>query len=267
MKKGLFLEKYGPWAVIAGASTGLGEAYAYSLAKRGLNLILVARRQEPLKNLSDKLEKKYHIQARTISFDLSNIDNVRLMSIKTADLDIGLVVYNAALSLIGNFMDHPLEEHLKEIDINCKGPLSLIQIFGDRLLKRNKGGIILMSSLSSSQGSPMISNYAATKAWNLILAEGLWYEWKPLGVDIMACAAGATDTPNYRESGAGNKMKGMDPSVVSEKALKDLGKNPVSIPGFGNIMADFLMRHILPRKQAINIMGRTLNKIYGDKVK
>jgi hypothetical protein len=181
----------------------------------------------------------------------------------TSDLDIGLIVYNAALSLIGPLMSYRIEQHLKEIDINCKGPLALASLFIDRFVKRGCGGIILMSSLSSSCGSSLVANYAATKAWNLILAEGLWYELKPLGIDVLACAAGATDTPNYRQSLPAGSMKAMAPAKVVKIALRDLGKKPVSIPGIGNILSDILIRRLFPRKTAIRIMGKTLFQMYG----
>lgn len=253
--------------MIAGASSGIGEAYAEALAGLGLHLVLVARRESLLKELARKLEGKYHIQVRTLPFDLGETARLTEIMRLAADLDIGLLVYNAALSLIGPFLDHPVEQHLKEIDINCKGPLALSYMFGERLKKRGGGGIILMSSLSSSQGSPLVSNYAATKAWNLILAEGLWYEWKPRGVDILACAAGATDTPNYRESSPGGKISAMNPAWVAKAALRDLGKKPVSIPGIENVLADFFMRRLLPRKLVIRIMGKTLFTMYGQKNK
>ena len=218
-----------------------------------------------MKEVARKLEDLYHISIRTINFDLSETMRISEINKMTAGLDIGLVVYNAALSLIGPFLDNPLEQHHKEIDINCKGPLTLSYLFGERFIKRGCGGIILMSSLSSSQGSPLIVNYAATKAWNLILAEGLWYEFKPFGIDVLACAAGATDTPNYRQSLQGRKIRAMDPGFVANTALRDIGKKPVSIPGMGNILADFIIRRLIPRRSTIGIMGKTLFNMYGFK--
>ncbi len=250
-------------SLIAGASEGLGGAYARSLAGRGLNLILIARRRDVLQALAENLKSSFSVEVRTLCLDLSEEESPVIIDRKTAGLDIGLLVYNAALSLIGPFFDHSIDRHLKEIDVNCRGPLTLAYSFGGRFIRRGGGGIILMSSLSSSQGSPYIANYAATKAWNLILAEGLWYEMKDKGVDILACAAGAVDTPNYRQSSPGAKMNAMRPDIVAEQALKDLGRKPVSIPGFGSRAADFIIRRLLPRKARINIMGNVLKKMYG----
>ncbi len=263
MNGNFFKKKYGTWALIAGASEGIGEAYACELAAMGLNLVLVARREALLKDLAAKLEEKFHISVKTIVLDLALTDRISEIFDLTSGLDIGLLVYNAALSLIGPFGDHPLEEHLKEIDINCKGTLCLAYLFGSRFKERGGGGIILMSSLSSSLGSPLLSNYAATKAWNMVLGEGLWYEFKPHGIDVLACAPAAVDTPNYRRSGPRGGTKTMDPVYAVKTALRHLGKKPVSIPGLGNNLADFIIRRILPRKSAIGIMGKTLFKMYG----
>lgn len=260
-----FAGQYGPWALVAGASSGLGEAYAYAAAERGLNVALVARREELLKSLAKSLEIRYKVQTRVLTADLG--DTARLNSIdeKTRDLDIGLLIYNAAYSLVGPFTGHTAEDHLKEIDVNTKGPLMLSYLFGERFIKRGKGGILLMSSLSSSQGSPFVLNYAATKAWNRVFAEGLWYEWKPKGVDVLSCVAGVVDTPNYRASAPAKPMKGMKPIAVARKALKALGKKPVVIPGIGNGLAEAFLRHFLPRKLAVLILGKTLQGMYGHK--
>ena len=190
MDKKHFISVYGSWAIIAGASEGIGEAFARSLAGIGFNLVLIARREALLKEEAQKLQDKYGICVRTINFDLSETEKLTEIDKMTADLDIGLLVYNAALSLVGPFMDNSPGDHLKEIDVNIKGPLVLTMLFGERFIKRGRGGIILMSSLTSSQGSPLVANYGATRAWNLILAEGLWYELKGLGVDVISMRRG-----------------------------------------------------------------------------
>ncbi|MGA2142788.1 MAG: SDR family NAD(P)-dependent oxidoreductase [Brevinematales bacterium] len=265
MDKKHFISIYGPWAIIAGATEGIGEAFAQNLAGIGFNLVLIARREALLKEEAQKLQDKYGICVRTINFDLSETEKLPGIDKMTADLDIGLFVYNAALSLVGPFMDNSEEDHLKEIDVNIKGPLVLTMLFGERFIKRERGGIILMSSLTSSQGSPLVANYGATKAWNLILAEGLWYEMKEQGVDIMACAAGATNTPGYRQSLPGVNLRAMDPGSVAKTALANLGRKPVVIPGIFNNISGFILRRLLPIKTAVCIMGFALKKMYGKK--
>jgi short-subunit dehydrogenase len=122
-----------------------------------------------------------------------------------------------------------------------------------------------MSSLSAAQGSPRVAHYAATKAWNLVLGEGLWYELRSSGVDVIACAAGATDTPAYRASrpAADVKVAVQPAAAVVAETFARLGRQPSLVPGFANRMAGFVMQRLLPRRLAVRIMGRTLDRMYG----
>ncbi len=258
-----FLERYGPWALIAGASAGLGAEYATQLAAQGLNLVLIARRAELMKALADKLTAEYHVQVRLLPLDLARADVAAVVAEQTSDLEIGLLVYNAALSAVGPFLTQSLDVHLREIDTNCRAPLALAYTLGQRMTARGRGGIVLMSSLSATQGSPMISNYAATKAYNLMLAEGLWDELRGQGIDVLACSASSIDTPNYRASTpAQSAIAAMPPRAVVAETLAALGKQPSVIPGRSNRLAAFVMRRLLPRRFAITVMGRTLRAMY-----
>jgi short-subunit dehydrogenase len=261
-----FLQQYGPWALIAGASQGLGAAFAGQIAERGLNLVLVARRAEKLNDLAEHFAEQYAVQVRVVSLDLSEEGSIGSLVERTSDLEIGLLVYNAAYSRIGPFFAATLEQHQKEIDTNCRAPLALVYLFGERMLSRKRGGIILMSSLSSSQGTALISNYSATKAYNLILAEGLWEELRSKGISVLACCAGATRTPNYllslQRSGAHERFAAMLPESVAREALAALGKQPSVIPGRSNRLSGFIMRRLLPRSVAIRFMGKVLRGMY-----
>jgi len=261
-----FRKQYGPWAVVAGASEGMGAAYAEQLARSTINLILIARRQELLDSLARQLSNMYAIQVKTLLLDLSHSTAVETIVNTTQDLDVGLLVYNAAFSAVGSFYEHTLPEHMREIDTNIRTPLALTYLMGERLLKRGRGGIILMSSLSAFQGSAYISNYAATKAFNIVLAEGLWEEWRQRGVDVMVCVAGATRTPNYvasapRKTGRFSDAT-LEPEEVVSEALLALGKQPLVIPGRQNRISSFIMRHVLPRRVTIQIMGKVLRDMY-----
>ena len=264
-----FAERYGSWAIVAGASEGLGAAYAEELAARGLNLILIARRSEQLGSLASQLIQKYDIQIKPIVLDLSASDAAEQIQRETNDLEIGLLVYNAAFSAIGPFLERPFEDHWKEIHTNAFAPLKLIYLFAGWMLARGRGGILLMSSLSAFQGSAYISTYAATKAFNIVLAEGLWEEWRSQGVDVLVCVSGAVKTPNYTASepeqtgGLGDMT--MNPDQVVRSALNALGKKPYVIPGRINSVASFVMRHLLPRKVAVQFMGRVLRGKYVEK--
>jgi short-subunit dehydrogenase len=261
-----FAARYGRWAIVAGASEGLGAAYAEQLAARGLNLVLVARRVDLLQLLTSTLSTKYGIETRIIALDLSTSDAAEQVAQATIDLEIGLLVYNAAFSAVGPFLERPLEDHVKEIQTNTFTPLLLIYHFARQMLARGCGGIVLMSSLSAFQGSAYISTYAATKAFNIVLAEGLWEEWRAQGVDVLVCVAGAIRTPHYlasqpkRTGGLGDMT--MPPEQVAREALHALGKVPYVIPGRINRISSFVMRHLLPRRTAIQFMGRILRSMY-----
>jgi len=261
-----FQRKYGPWAVVAGASEGLGAAYAEALARRGLNLVLVARRPDVLRELAAHLTREYKIEVRTLVLDLAQPESAGRIVRETEKLQVGLLVYNAAFSAVGPFLDRPLDDHLKEVDTNVRTPLGLVEAFGKRMLAAGHGGIILMTSLSAFQGSAYISTYSATKAFNLVLAEGLWEEWRRGGVDVLACVAGATRTPNYlasspqRTGGLGDAT--LAPQVVAAEALQALGRQPSVIPGRVNRLSSFVMRHLLPRGAAVRVMGSVLRGMY-----
>ncbi len=259
-----FQHRYGPWALVAGASEGLGAAFAEAVAARGLNVLLVSRRRDALDRLASDLRAKHNVEARAAAIDLGSPDLLGAVREAARDLTIGLMVYNAAYSKIGPFLDHPLDDALRTVDVNAKGPLILAHEFGRGMAARGRGGVLLMSSLTASQGSALIAAYAATKAFNLVLAEGLWDELRERGVDVLACRAGATRTPAFEASKprveAGPMM---EPAEVAEEALRALGKGPSMVPGWLNAAAATVMGRLLPKRTAIHIMGSATRKMYG----
>jgi short-subunit dehydrogenase len=268
-KSEAFTEKYGPWALIAGASVGLGAAFATELAEKGLNIVVIARKAEPLQSLAAELTSKYGIEVRTISTDLASPDMLKSITAETDDLEIGLMVYNTAYMLIGSFFEHPLENQLRQIDVNCRGPLTLAYHFGHKMRERRRGGIVLMTSLSGLQGAPWLATYGATKAFNLVLGEGLWYELKDKGVDVLACCAGAISTPNYQASEPEDlglfAPNPLPPEKVAHAAIAALGKKSSVVPGFAYRLSHFLTSRFMTRKQVIKIMGNSTEKMYGDR--
>lgn len=258
--------RYGPWAMVAGASQGIGAEFAKQLAAHGLNLVLLARRTDLLEALATELSRTYHIETKTITLDLSSTDAMEQVAAQTKSLEIGLLVYNAAFSAIGPFLERSLQDHVREINTNAFTPLTLIYLLAEQMLPRGRGGIVLMSSLSAFQGSAYISTYAATKAFNIVLAEGLWEEWRGQGVDVLVCVSGAVKTPNYiasepdKTGGLGDIT--MKPEQVVREALGALGKGPYVIPGRLNRISSFVMRHLLPRKSTVKFMGRILRGMY-----
>ena len=183
-------------------------------------------------------------------------------------LEIGLLVYNAAASSVGRFLDIPIENHLRAVDVSARGPVLLAHAFGGAMADRGRGGIILMSSLTAFQGTPLVASYGATKAFDLVLAEGLWGELRERGVDVLACCAGATLTPGYERatppgSAAGWAPNPQRPADVARKALDALGRRPFVIPGRGNRIVSFVMRRILTRRAAVATIRRAMRKRYG----
>ena len=262
-----FTSRYGPWAIVAGASEGIGAAFARALAARGLDLVLVARRAPPLVDLADELETRHKVSVQSLALDLGEPGSVAELLAATGNRDIGLLVWNAALSVMGPFLDQPVEAHLMELELNVRAPMTAVHALGRRMVERRRGGIILLSSLSGMQGTGLIANYAATKAWNRVLAEGLWWELGKSGVDVLACIAGATDTPGYRGSapkpGTDGNVPVQSPDQVATEALAALGRQPSIVTGRKNRLAAALMARLLPRRAAVRLMGRTMDRMYG----
>src|SRR5262249_55426048 len=172
----------------------------------------------------------------------------------------GFGVFNAAHAPRGQFLDLTLEDQVRAVEINCRGPLTLAHVLGRRMAERGRGGLVLMSSLAAFHGSPFIATYGATKAFNLVLGEGLWFELKARGVDVLACAAGATRTPGFMKASPRGEPGMIEPAQGVKEALGRVGHTGVMVPGRFNRFASFLMRRVLPRGTAVSILGnRTRN--------
>jgi short-subunit dehydrogenase len=258
--------RFGPYALIAGASAGLGEAFARQLAGKGLNLLLLARGRDGLEHLAAQLRAQHGVDVQTLAFDLGSPDLAARIGDLVAGKDVGLLVYNAAASVIGRFVDSPLDQQLHVLDVNCRGPLLLAHMLGKPMAERGRGGIVLMTSMAASQGGPGLASYAASKAFNLVLAEGLWDELGQRGVDVVACRAGATRTPGYAASQPRpSRVPLLDPEQVAREALAALGRGPSVIPGAFYRFSAFVMNRLLPRRVAVRIMGRATRKLYADR--
>lgn len=256
MKTAQFKEKYGQYALVAGGSDGLGYAFAESLARRGLDLILIARQEDRLKAAAARLKEAYPIDVIPIAADMADYDNVKKL-VRALKVSIGLLVYNAAFAPIGLF-ENTSEDHLAlAAAVNVKAPLLLAKLLSASMIQQKKGGIVLMSSLAGGQGSPNLAAYAATKSFNAVLAEGLWKELKPHGIDVIACCAGAILTPGYRQAKISKPAPGtLQANAVAEQTLNALGKGPIIIPGVINKVGRFVLARVLSRKAAISIMSK-----------
>jgi short-subunit dehydrogenase len=175
---------------------------------------------------------------------------------------VGLLVYNAAHAPLGPFLDGELSDLLRALDVNCRGPLMLAHRLGGRMAERGRGGIVLMSSLAGSQGTALVATYAATKAFDLVLAEGLWEELRARGVDVIACRAGATRTPGMEASRPRRGQPMMEPAPVVAATLGALGRRPSLVPGLVNRAAAFFLGRVLGRRAAVRVMGRATRRLY-----
>lgn len=264
-----FRAKYGPWAIITGAAQGLGTEFARQTAAMGLDLVLVDIQEERLSRAASEVRAQYPVEIRSAIVDLSRPDFLDPLRKHTDDIEVGLVISNAAHLPVGLFFDQSLADKLRMIEVNCRAPLMLVQEFGARMVARRKGGIILMASASATQGVPFVASYAATKAYNLILAESLWDELREHKVDVLGFMPGATRTTGFVESKprlAGSTVAViMEPGPTATEALKALGKAPSWIPGRRNRMTLAIANRVLPRKFLIRLVGSNMRHWYGHK--
>jgi|HubBroStandDraft_1064217.scaffolds.fasta_scaffold15829_7 short-subunit dehydrogenase len=242
-----FAERYGPWAVVAGASEGVGASVARLLGARGVNVVLVARRQEPL----DDVAATVAAETRTVVLDLSDTDATTRLADAVADLEVGLVVYNAGADPnMAQFLDKPVEIWLGMVARNCATVVGVSHHFGGSMAARGRGGLVLVTSGAGWAGGSHLAVYGASKAFDLVLAEALWAELGPKGVDVLAMVLGQTDTPAFRRVLNGREVENIaDPDDVARDMLDNLAEGPTFPPGPSPFGA-------LPRRQAVEFMTR-----------
>jgi short-subunit dehydrogenase len=193
--------KYGPWAVIAGASEGTGAEFARQIAAEGVSCLLVARRLEPLQLLAQEIRSRYAVEIRVLSQDLSALDAAERIKAAAAGLEVGLYVSNAGADSSGlHFLDAPLEKWHRLVNLNVLTVMDAVYAFAPAMKARGRGGLLLMSSGAAFGGQPRLAMYSGTKAFEVNFAESLWAELKPCGVDVLSVAAPAMDTPVLREA-------------------------------------------------------------------
>jgi short-subunit dehydrogenase len=240
-----FAERYGPWAVVAGASEGVGSSVARLLGERGVNVVLAARRREVL----DEVAATVKSETRTAAVDLSLPDADGALAIATAGLDVGLLVYNAGADPYSStFLDQPLEAWAAMVRRNVDCVLGACHRYGTAMAARGRGGIVLVTSGAAWVGGSRLAVYGASKAFDLILGEALWAELGPLGVDVLSMVLGPTDTPAFRRVLHGRDFDGIaDPDDVARDMLDNLANGPTWPPDgspFGQ----------MPRREAVELM-------------
>jgi uncharacterized protein len=248
--------RYGPWAVVTGASDGIGLELARELARTGLNLVLVARRKDVLEKIATQFQKDYNIQTLVLDADLADSKAVRDVISATNDLDVGLLVASAGFGSSGEFLETELTTELTMIDVNCRAVLEMTHHYGRRFAAQKRGGIILFSSLVAFQGVPKSANYAASKAYVQSLVEGIHAELKQFGVDVLASAPGPVQS-GFAKRANMQVSRSLTSEVVAKKTLEALGKKITVRPGFLSVFLEASLS-LLPRPARVNIMARVM---------
>jgi short-subunit dehydrogenase len=255
-------QQYGPWAVIAGGSEGVGESFARLLARAGFNLVLVARRVEPLERLAGKLRTQTKVQVRIVPVDLTLPNALDVIRHDTDELDVGLLICNAGAERGAEpFLDRPVEHALRLLDLNAGSQIVLSHHFGARMKDRGRGGIILVGSGGGTAGCANLAVYSGVKAFTQIFGEGLWAELSPIGVDVLVMVLGRTQTPALAltELADSPGTPAADPDDMAQLALDNLQNGPVYAPP--NLQPGLQHLRSLPRDEAVAIMSRsTSNK-------
>ena len=262
MKALLDKQQFGPWALVTGASTGIGAEFARQIAAAGINLVLVARREALLNEVGRHITKDFGVQFRALTMDLSQEGFIPKLAEHTKDLDIGLVVSNAGTANPGEFLKldrQLLEETLR---LNTLSHLDIAHYFGRKLAERRRGGLILVGAMGAENGIPCIANDGGAKAYVHSLGEALHYEFKPLGVYVNVLAAGFTNTPVLEKFGFDPKTMLMKPMSVEQcvsEGLNGLLENRSrTVPGRLNRIMNALVPASLARKMEADMLGTAL---------
>jgi short-subunit dehydrogenase len=246
-------DRYGPWAVVTGASSGIGRAIAQRLAGAGLNLVIAARRREVLDGLAAELMAAFGVEVRAVAVDLAGSSGVETLARQTETLDVGLFVASAGFGTSGDFVASEIAAELEMIDVNCRAVVATSHVFVRRFVARGRGGLLLLSSLVAFQGVPRAASYAATKAFIQSFAEGLGHELAPRGVDVLATAPG----PVGSGFGARAAMKmGLVqmPDDVAGATLRALGRRRTVRPGLLAKLLELSLK-LLPRWGRVRMMA------------
>ncbi|MGE2814999.1 SDR family NAD(P)-dependent oxidoreductase [Mycobacterium heidelbergense] len=195
-----FATKYGPWALVAGASDGVGAAFAAGLAERGVNVVLLARRQAVLEQVAAEISSRTSVQTRTLAVDLAQPGTASAIAAATADLEIGFLVYCAGADPnFQPFLANPIEAAEAMVHRNCMMPMRLCHHFAPAMVERGSGGIVIFGSGAGFAGGPNMVAYGASKAFDMVFAEALWAELHDKGVDVLGLILGKTNTPALRQ--------------------------------------------------------------------
>jgi short-subunit dehydrogenase len=264
-----FATHYGPWALVTGAAQGIGAEYAAQLHRLGMPLVLVDVQADLLGETAEQLRMTAAgAEVRTVVADLADTSAVHSVLAQVDDLEIGLLVANAGIGLVGRWLDVPVERKITQVAINCTSVVILADGLTRKMVERKRGGVIIMASGSADAGSSYIATYAATKAFDRVFAEGLWAELSPHGVDVTAVMPGAVRTPGFAAAlPAGlaptKMMRPGEPAIVVAAALDGLGTRLNVRPGGALVrLIGSGMSRVLPRKVMIKLGDKAVRQMY-----
>ena len=257
-----FSERYGPWAVIAGGSEGIGSAFAERLAKQGINLVLVARKSEPLEALAADVRKRFGVEVRTLSQDLMKPEALANVADAAKGCEVGLLIYNAGSDTsFGYILDRELTQHEGILMLNAFTPMRLTYHFAGAMAKRGKGGVILCSSFASVGGMPGNGVYSGAKAFINNFAEALWYEAGKKGLDVISVVIPGVRTPAMVRLGAQFDENTSEPEQIADEALANLRNGPILDAGHCASIAPGLRGQ--PRGEVVRALGAASEKYSG----
>ncbi len=253
--------RFGPTALITGASDGIGRAFAVQLAEQGFDLILVARRDVVLQELALDLGTRFGVDVRALAMDLSDPAAVPELLSLTESAPVGLVVAAAGFGSIGPFLEQDVASETNMVDLNCRSVVELSYGFGLRMAAQRRGGIVLFGSLVGFNGAPLSATYAATKGFVQSFAEGVAAEMRPNGVNVLSVAPGPVGTGFAARAGM-QMGQAATPDMVARSALAALGRRTTVRPGF---LAKFLgwSLAMLPRWGRVQVMGVIMKGMIG----
>lgn len=252
---------FGSWAVVTGASSGIGRAIARRLAGEGISVVIVARGQSALDEVAAEIRAAGGAEARTLALDLSRGDGIAALLAATSGLDVGMLVAAAGFGTSGPFIESSLDQELEMLAVNCRAVLALTHGFARRFVERRNGAIVLMSSIVAFQGTPWAAHYSATKAYNQTLAEALHVELAPHGVTVLASAPGPTDSGFAARAGM-QMGRAITPDDVASGTLAALGRKATVLPGALSKVLTWSLAP-LPRAAKVRIMGMVMRRMTG----
>ncbi len=255
-------DRHGPWALILGGSEGIGEELAAKLGVLGIHLVLVARKPGPLAETAARVRAASHVDVRTLSLDIAREDALERLREVTDGLEVGLLVHNVAGIVMAPLLDQPLDDALRPVMVNCINQVKFIRHYGRPMKERRHGGILMFGSISGTAGGARLAAYSAAKSFSQTLAEALWGELEPFGVDVLNLVVSSVDSPAKRRAGSNDDTGTVpldQPADMAQQAIERIGDGPVLAPIGSEALFEKMIA--MPRREAASMMRSLLSQM------